>query len=165
MDAKTCSTCHELRPLQEFNRRATAPDGLQARCRSCSRAWYLLNRQEHIDNVAQRNVRTLARYRRALATHLQQGCVDCGEADLRVLDLDHRDERAKVANVTVLITTLASWARVEREIAKCDVRCANCHRRRTAERGRWWRHGVQERQETERAERAVQRLSRVLAPP
>jgi hypothetical protein len=58
-----------------------------------------------------------------------RSCVDCGEGDPVVLDFDHRaDKRGDVSK-------LAAWgvsiATLQREIAKCDVRCANCHRRRT----------------------------------
>ena len=38
---KRCCTCHEPRPLTDFNVRRAAADGLQSRCRSCSREWYL----------------------------------------------------------------------------------------------------------------------------
>lgn len=65
-------------------------------------------------------------------------CVDCSEADLVVLEFDHRGD--KVADVGRMIRE--GWAlwRLVKEIAKCDVRCANCHRRKTAERhGGWWR--------------------------
>jgi hypothetical protein len=34
--------------------------------------------------------------------------------------------------VTQLIRRSASLARIGREIAECEVRCVNCHRRRTA---------------------------------
>ena len=30
-----------------------------------------------------------------------------------------------------------TWPTVEAEIAKCDIRCANCHRRRTAAQFNW----------------------------
>jgi hypothetical protein len=30
-----------------------------------------------------------------------------------------------------------SWKDLLNEIAKCDVRCANCHRIRTAQQNRW----------------------------
>lgn len=58
------------------------------------------------------------------------GCVDCSVRDLVVLDFDHRGE--KRANVSVLAHRGYSLATIAAEIAKCDVRCANCHRRRTS---------------------------------
>ena len=59
-------------------------------------------------------------------------CVDCGETDIVVLQFDHL--RDKKADVTALITSGATWAAIEREIAKCEIRCANCHRLETARR-------------------------------
>ncbi len=32
----------------------------------------------------------------------------------------------------------APWPCVAEEVALCDVRCANCHRRRTAQQLGWW---------------------------
>lgn len=61
-------------------------------------------------------------------------CVDCGESDPVVLEFDHvRGE--KLASISQLLRSTRSWAVVEAEMAKCEVRCANCHRRVTAKRG------------------------------
>lgn len=61
-------------------------------------------------------------------------CVDCGEADPVVLEFDHRDAAAKKANVSDLAKNAYSIQAIETEVAKCDVRCANCHRRVTFKR-------------------------------
>ena len=67
-----------------------------------------------------------------LVTYLSEHpCVDCGEQDLLVLDFDHRDPATKRLAIGSLLR-YARWSPLEAEIAKCDVRCANCHRRRTA---------------------------------
>jgi hypothetical protein len=60
------------------------------------------------------------------ATH---PCVDCGESDPVVLDFDHRDPAEKSFAISSARNT--SMRQLIAEIAKCDVRCANCHRRRT----------------------------------
>jgi hypothetical protein len=62
--------------------------------------------------------------------HLEEHpCVDCGEHDIVVLDFDHIG--AKRAAVLTLVWWEHSIASIRREIAECQVRCANCHRRRT----------------------------------
>ena len=58
-------------------------------------------------------------------------CVDCSERDPIVLEFDHRDSGLKVASVSRMMAT-HGWSTVLTEIAKCDVRCVNSHRRRTA---------------------------------
>jgi len=75
--------------------------------------------------------------RRRIREYLEsRGCVDCGESDRRVLDFDHRDPRSKVGGIARLAMT-KPWPVVLSEIEKCDVRCANCHRRRTALQFDW----------------------------
>lgn len=76
-----------------------------------------------------------------IGTHLlEHPCVDCGEGDLRVLDFDHRPGSGKTTEVMRLARNGHSLARIAVEIAKCDVRCRNCHARVTAERRiRDWR--------------------------
>ena len=63
---------------------------------------------------------------------LEHPCIDCGESDPIVLEFDHRTGTEKVDSVTEMASNNCSWAKILAEIEKCDVRCANCHRRRTA---------------------------------
>lgn len=63
---------------------------------------------------------------------LASGCVDCGYAGHpAALDFDHvRGE--KRFSVATAVNEARSRKSIEEEIAKCDVRCANCHRIRHA---------------------------------
>ncbi len=56
-------------------------------------------------------------------------CVDCALDDLRVLEFDH--VFGKTACVTVMAREGCSLNRLQDEVSRCEVRCANCHRRRT----------------------------------
>jgi len=58
-------------------------------------------------------------------------CIDCGEKDYRVLDFDHIRRRNKFKSVSEMRSGHYSWKSVCAEIAKCEIRCANCHRRKT----------------------------------
>ena len=71
---------------------------------------------------------------------LDHPCVDCGEADIRVLDFDHVDPTTKFGNVTTMVFSLFSQQRIQAELAKCVIRCANCHRRKEASTRLFWRH-------------------------
>src|SRR5207302_6595194 len=83
--------------------------------------------------------RTPKQNRRLLQDYLRSHpCVDCGETDIVTLQFDHRDRATKRKEVALLVVQTA-WSIVQTEIAKCDVRCANCHRRRTALQLGWRR--------------------------
>jgi hypothetical protein len=59
-------------------------------------------------------------------------CADCGESDPLVLEFDHLgNKRFGIAKGL----RDRNWQAVRDEIDKCDVVCANCHRRRTARPG------------------------------
>jgi hypothetical protein len=54
------------------------------------------------------------------------GCHDCGIKDPRVLDFHHRDPKQK--HFTIGRKPNASRRKMRKEMAKCNVLCANCHR-------------------------------------
>ena len=82
-----------------------------------------------------------------------------------MLDFDHRDPSSKRIEVGKLAAYATSWSRVEAEIAKCSVRCANCHRRRTAELGGWARHRTEVERRDARARAAEARLAALQLVP
>lgn len=60
-----------------------------------------------------------------------RGCRHCGIKDPDVLDLHHREGTIKVAPVSVLVAT-GHLIEIQVEVTKCDVACANCHRKHHA---------------------------------
>lgn len=60
-------------------------------------------------------------------------CVDCGNADIRVLEFDHINND-KEENISHTVRNAWALDRLTAEIAKCEVRCCNCHRIVTIER-------------------------------
>lgn len=57
-------------------------------------------------------------------------CQDCkGKFPAVCMDFDHRDQSSKVNIIAHMMT--ASLERLQAEIDKCDVVCANCHRIRS----------------------------------
>ena len=111
-------------------------------------------------------VATRIEYKRRIGEHLAgHPCVDCGETDVRVLDFDHEEGTDKRADIAALVAACGRWSDIEAEIAKCSVRCANCHRRVTSERARDWRSAFAAAEKGRSVELAARRLSAALAPP
>lgn len=139
MNGKRCPNCGETKPLAEFGFKNKKMALLQAWCRACERvykqAWYLRNRERHMANVHATRQRVRTANRLAVSAYLMQHpCVDCGETNLVVLDFDHVGE--KRWSVSHMVNRGFPWATIEDEIKRCQVRCANCHRIKTArERG------------------------------
>jgi hypothetical protein len=135
---KKCCTCKQTKPLDAFNVLRRSKDGHQPSCRECNAAYHRSHWERHMAQIRERRDRRRAAAKAFIIGYLKaHPCVDCGETDIVVLEFDHlRDKRA---NVSTLIGRSELW-RIEEEIAKCDVVCCNCHRRRTARRGSWYRN-------------------------
>lgn len=132
---KRCGVCGEAKPLDEFHRNRSRSDGRQTACKVCNiernRRWYRENpeaRPRRMDEYARKRRRE--KHRMIVTYLLEHPCVDCGEADPVVLEFDHLRDKTK--NVSAMLNS--SWPRILQEIQKCEVVCANCHRRRTAKR-------------------------------
>ena len=139
---RTCRVCGETKPLVEFPYRSLRRQTRQRICLLCQREytndWYSRNRKEQIAKAKERSRHAKAELKHRVREYLlAHPCVDCGQSDLGVLDFDHL--RDKKANVSTLVQSAVSWESLAHEIAKCEVRCANCHRRRTARNGRYYR--------------------------
>ena len=102
-------------------------------CRKLENAqWYARHGAAHRRRVRLNTAAARARDREYVWTYLSGNpCVDCGEADLAVLELDHVRGK-KFKDVSKLMAEGYGLVAIQTEIAKCEVRCANCHRRRTA---------------------------------
>ena len=56
------------------------------------------------------------------------GC-SCGEKHPALLDFHHRDPENKIASINRMVAYNRSLEVIQRELKKCDILCANCHRR------------------------------------
>ena len=105
-------------------------------CRTCRAAYkrehYLANRDRYV-RQANRRKQTLRESRTLylLAYFDTHPCVDCGESDPVVLEFDHLGDKAFDIATNL---SFRNWPSILAEIEKCEVVCANCHRRRTARR-------------------------------
>ena len=137
---KYCGGCRIVKANSDFGVNGARHDGLQSVCRHCKRsqqnAWYQKNKARHIARVRARNIvveqRTISKMFKFLTAN---PCLNCGEADPLVLEFDHvRGE--KTHTIGEMLGRGFSEKAIFDEIAKCEVRCATCHRRKTAkERG------------------------------
>jgi hypothetical protein len=137
MRMRRCGRCNHHLPLAAFAWRRATKGQRDNYCYACRAAYkrehYLENRDRYIENAGARRRAEVHRRTVALLDYLaEHPCQDCGEDDPVVLEFDHRGD--KEFDISRGLRDRA-WPTVLQEIAKCDVVCANCHRRRTACRG------------------------------
>jgi hypothetical protein len=139
---KRCATCGEWKTEDSFNWRYKALGIRHPTCRDCHkeyrRSWYEDHKETHLQNVQERKVSARQDARQYVLDYLStHPCSACGESDPAVLDFHHLGGKDK--EISVLISGGYSLAKIQEEIDKCAVLCANCHRRKTAKEQGWFR--------------------------
>ncbi|AXH70438.1 HNH endonuclease [Gordonia phage Daredevil] len=137
---KRCGRCKIDRPVTAFHKNRSTKDGLQKSCKSCvkeiNRTYYLSSPQKSGDRLRSRNRARWAARLVVRAFKASHSCVDCGLRDRVVMEFDHvRGE--KLGDLSRMANDGFGVEKILAEIAKCDLVCANCHRRRTASRAGW----------------------------
>ncbi len=138
---KICSSCHLPKDINLFAKKASAKDGRQSICKECqseyNKIYYQENAEEIKERTAPRRDQHKITSKMFVIEHLSSHpCVDCGESDIVVLDFDHVSG-TKEHNIADMIRLGFSLEAIKNEIDKCVVRCANCHRRKTAKDFNW----------------------------
>lgn len=141
MRKKLCSVCKKKRFTKFFNKNSWKKDGLQTSCKDCNKArsalYYKKNGKKHRKATAAIKKEKIDRNKKYVLEYLlSHPCVDCGENDPIVLEFDHVRGK-KIQTICFMVQNQFSIAKIEKEIGKCQVRCALCHRRKTAKQMNW----------------------------
>ena len=130
---KICPQCNLSKKVTEFSRATKRKDGLQRCCKkcdairthdiwaankekyrainyTCSRKWYRFNQK-------QMEILKKDKY-----------CIICGESDSSCLDFHHIHPKDKKMTISRMMSSRRSWNNILKEISKCNILCANCHR-------------------------------------
>ena len=139
---KVCTKCYTEKPVEEFPFRNVLLRKRHSVCSECSakraNQWYYENREQHIQDVGNRRRASRDEARQYVISYLStHPCVDCGEANPNKLEFDHHGD--KEFDITHMLYKGFSIPHIAAEISKCEVRCANCHRRKTASERGWYR--------------------------
>ena len=112
---KQCTDCRERKPLVDFYKSSTHSFGVMCYCKSCfnNRAiqrW--INRK--IDAIKYKG------------SQCQRCKLHLKNSHYAVFEFHHTDPIEKESNWTKL--RLKSWTAIKKELDKCLLLCANCHR-------------------------------------
>lgn len=138
---RRCTRCGLEKPIEDFGIKKAGTTARMSYCRPCvrasSKAHYEANKSAYLDrNKRKRKQLQTDRFGFLIEYFKTHPCVDCGQTDPIVLDFDHlRDKEFTIGSDLID----RPWHEVLAEIEKCEVVCANCHRRRTARRAGYLR--------------------------
>lgn len=144
MKTKVCSKCETEKPLNQFNKFKRSKDGLTVDCRKCANArareWYRNNKKSHqakhkkyykknresiLKKGKEATKPKLVERKRWMHEQKSKPCVDCGKTyPPCCMDFHHlRDKKFQIGSALYV-----AMPRLLKEIEKCVLLCANCHR-------------------------------------
>ncbi len=134
LNTKRCPKCQRDLPWSDFGVRTNGKP--QHSCRACHRTYQREYYERHKAYYVKLQDKRVARNREVIRQAKAVPCADCGQRHPHyVMDFDHRPGEKKCFNLSIAAgQTRLSLEKILREIGKCDVVRANCHRERTYRR-------------------------------
>lgn len=131
MDSKVCPRCNVEKKFSDYHKSTKKKDGLQVNCKTCRKEVdhnsYLNSESRRLAIKTRRDANK--KYNSSLINRYKRfcGCHFCSENEPVALDLHHLNPDEKDLNVSVAVSYSTKCLR--KEVRKCVVLCANCHRK------------------------------------
>ena len=139
-----CSTCKEELSENCFSWKNKEKKTKNSICKKCHSEYrkkhYRRNETKYKEKAKKNNTLYKKRNQQFLVSYLKEHpCVDCGESNILVLEFDHQENKEEC--ISKIVGSSHSLNRLKEEIEKCKVRCANCHRIKTAKEQGYYKLG------------------------
>jgi hypothetical protein len=140
---KKCDTCKLEKDEEEFSWRFKSLGRRDGTCKECRKIYnqaYFNGpaKERHLEQVRERKQQAREYAREYVLNYLTtHPCETCGESDVRVLEFHHTGEKDQT--ISKMVGEGFSVERIQKELEKTIVLCANCHRKLTVEERGWFR--------------------------
>lgn len=123
---KTCNKCKRNLDESNFSKKGK---GLQSVCKACHKEYRDAHYQRNKDKYIQKTKERAAQYQEDYIKYKKTlSCNSCGESRYWLLEFHHTDS-SKEFNISTKSSSMPLDT-LKKEIDKCEVLCANCHRDR-----------------------------------
>lgn len=148
---KQCTKCLTNKSSDTDNFYKRKNGSLESTCKECSKKRtakvYLSNRVHHMAvSTASRNIRQNISREYIFQYLKDHPCVDCGQSNVLTLEFDHTDPIDKKNTISKMMCQGDKLDNIKKEMSKCEVRCANCHKIKTAKQQQWYKFLFLERE-------------------
>lgn len=133
---RVCNKCNQEKDDECFAWKVKEKGTRNSFCKECRNLYtkdhYKRNKSQYLKRVRKYDKKRRKEILEKFLLYLSdKSCKVCGESDIRVLEFDHRNRKEKRDAVYTLVSMGCSWETIMTEIEKCDILCANCHKKRT----------------------------------
>lgn len=129
-DKKICSKCKQELPMSMFRWRNKKLGKVHSQCKACESAAEKIryaNSKQRQQSVTEKALLQKENNTNIVNIAKQCGCQKCGELRPYLMEFHHTNPKEKVNTIAHMIKS-SSQANLEKELQKCVVLCANCHR-------------------------------------
>ncbi len=149
---RKCTKCEIIKDEKDFFVKDKTSGRLHTQCKLCYKEHRKTYYRTHYQKYHQAYLDRAKRYRNLLHTEYRNNmlaylhgkqCAICGEDDIRTFEFDHVEPHEKEFNISQAVKLGYRWGAVEKEISKCRILCANCHKKHTAEQRGWYKTIIQ----------------------
>ena len=131
---KKCIKCQKNKNENQFHIKSKKSGSLHSQCKQCQSEYqkqhYLNNKTTYKKRSKISNIKYKTNNKMFFDEYkLKKGCLFCDENEPCCLDFHHKDPKTKHRNISSMINSSLSRQTIVKEIHKCILVCANCHRK------------------------------------